>query len=51
MPPDGRLVALDKDDRSMEVAKRYWQAAGVSHKVSCCSVSSHVSRYVSCHAV
>ncbi len=27
-------MAMDKDSRSMEVAKRYWKEAGVDHKVS-----------------
>ncbi|KAI8464284.1 MAG: O-methyltransferase [Monoraphidium minutum] len=33
LPPDGRLVACDRDARTMEVAQRYFQAAGVAHKV------------------
>lgn len=33
LPADGRLVALDKDERTMAVAQRYWQLAGVSERV------------------
>ncbi|KAF8066258.1 mdmC [Scenedesmus sp. PABB004] len=29
LPPDGELVALDRDADSMAVAQRYWDAAGV----------------------
>lgn len=34
MPPDGALVACDRDERSMAVARRYWREAGVDHKVT-----------------
>lgn len=34
LPPDGRLVAFDRDAKTMEVAQRYWQLAGVADKVS-----------------
>ena len=34
MPDSGAvLYALDKDERSMAVARRYWESAGVRHKV------------------
>ncbi len=33
LPEDGKLYALDKDERSMSVARRYWEKAGVKHKV------------------
>lgn len=33
LPESGRLVACDKDSNSLEVAKRYYELAGVSHKV------------------
>lgn len=33
LPPDGRLVAVDRDAKTMEVAKKYWQMAGVQDKV------------------
>ena len=34
LPENGQLFALDKDDRSMSVARKYWELAGVSHKVT-----------------
>ena len=34
LPEDGVLMALDKDARSMTVARKYFDAAGVGHKVS-----------------
>ena len=33
LPADGYLLALDKDVRSMAVARKYWDLAGVGHKV------------------
>lgn len=33
LPPDGRLVAFDRDAKTMAVAQKYWQLAGVSDKV------------------
>lgn len=36
LPDDGRLAALDRDARPMEVARRYWDLAGVRHKVREC---------------
>lgn len=34
LPPDGTLLAIDRDPRSMEVAGRYFLQAGVAHKIS-----------------
>ena len=33
LPESGRLVACERDERCLEVAKRYYQLAGVAHKV------------------
>lgn len=33
LPAGGRLVAFDRDAKTMEVAKKYWQLAGVAGKV------------------
>ncbi|GLI62057.1 hypothetical protein VaNZ11_004485 [Volvox africanus] len=33
LPPDGKLVALDRDERPLELARRFWQLAGVADKV------------------
>ncbi|KAK4374128.1 hypothetical protein RND71_004805 [Anisodus tanguticus] len=33
LPEGGRLVACERDGKSIEVAKRYYDRAGVSHKV------------------
>lgn len=33
LPEHGKLVALDKDLTSLAVARKYWQVAGVRHKV------------------
>jgi predicted O-methyltransferase YrrM len=33
LPPGGRLVAFDRDAKTMEVARKYWQLAGVQDKV------------------
>lgn len=32
LPKDGRLMALDKDPNTMEMAKRFFAEAGVAHK-------------------
>jgi predicted O-methyltransferase YrrM len=33
LPPDGRLVAMDRDERTMAVARRAWDAAGVRGRI------------------
>lgn len=33
LPEDGRLVACDVSDEWTSIARRYWAAAGVSHKI------------------
>ncbi len=33
LPEDGKLIACDTDKVSTTIAQRYWQAAGISHKV------------------
>ncbi|XP_044957699.1 O-methyltransferase MdmC-like isoform X2 [Hordeum vulgare subsp. vulgare] len=33
LPESGRLVACERDERCLEVAKKYYQLAGVAHKV------------------
>ncbi|ELS00966.1 putative O-methyltransferase [Xenococcus sp. PCC 7305] len=33
LPEDGKIVACDIDKKSTAIASRYWQEAGVSHKV------------------
>lgn len=37
LPDSGVLVACERDKNSLEVAKRYYDRAGVSHKVICLS--------------
>jgi len=32
-PDDGRVITIDKSDEHLELAKRYWGKAGVSHKI------------------
>ena len=34
LPESGVLVACDRDKNSLEVAKRFYDRAGVSHKVT-----------------
>ena len=34
LPESGILVACDRDKNSLEVAKRFYDRAGVSHKVT-----------------
>ncbi len=33
LPPEGRLIACDVSDEWTQVARRYWQDAGVGHKI------------------
>lgn len=33
LPKDGKVVACDRDPRSTEIARRYWQEAGVADKI------------------
>jgi predicted O-methyltransferase YrrM len=33
LPADGRLIACDRDAESTAIARRYWQEAGVEHKI------------------
>ncbi len=33
LPPDGRLVACDIDPETTQIARRYWEQAGVAHKI------------------
>ena len=33
LPEDGRLVACERDERPLELARRAWHDAGVAHKV------------------
>lgn len=43
LPPGGRLVAFDRDAKTMEVACKYWQLAGVQDKVCVCVGGVHLS--------
>ena len=33
LPEDGKVVACDRDPHSTAIARRYWQEAGVAHKI------------------
>jgi predicted O-methyltransferase YrrM len=33
LPPEGRIVACDLDESYTAIARRYWQQAGVAHKI------------------
>lgn len=33
LPPDGRLIACDVNEKTTAVAKRYWQEAGVADRI------------------
>jgi predicted O-methyltransferase YrrM len=33
LPPNGRIVACDQSDEWTRIARRYWERAGVAHKV------------------
>lgn len=34
LPEDGKIIACDVDERYTSIASRYWQEAGVAHKVN-----------------
>ncbi len=34
LPDNGCLVACERDEQCMQLARKFWAAAGVSHKVS-----------------
>lgn len=34
LPPDGQVIALDLNDEWTQIARQYWQRAGVEHKIS-----------------
>ena len=36
LPKDSRLVACERDERPLELARRAWHDAGVAHKVKPC---------------
>ena len=33
LPEDGTIIACDRDPSATEIARRYWQEAGVEHKI------------------
>ena len=33
LPEDGQVIACDRDPRCTAIARRYWQQAGVAHKI------------------
>ena len=33
LPCDGKLVALDRDEKTLQIARKFWKKAGVMHKV------------------
>ncbi|BAZ44076.1 O-methyltransferase family protein [Chondrocystis sp. NIES-4102] len=33
LPEDGQVIACDRDPEATAIARRYWQAAGVEHKI------------------
>ena len=46
LPESGRLVACDRDLECLEVAKRYYELAGVSHKVNIPSFVYYGTHYL-----
>lgn len=40
LPEGGKLVACDRDERSLAVARQYYEHAGVLHKVCDLALSS-----------
>lgn len=45
LPESGCLVACERDAGSLEVAKKYYERAGVSHKVVCLYLCSNITMY------
>lgn len=41
LPEEGMCVTLDKDEKWTRIAKKYWEVAGVSHKISLCLGLAH----------
>jgi predicted O-methyltransferase YrrM len=39
LPPGGMVVACEKDTRCLEMARTYWEKAGVQDKVRHCDLS------------
>ncbi len=33
LPPDGRIIACDVSDEYTQIARRYWEKAGIAHKI------------------
>ena len=33
LPPDGKVIGLDSDEKSMATARKYWEKAGVQDRV------------------
>lgn len=33
LPPDGRIIACDISDEYTQIARRYWEKAGIAHKI------------------
>lgn len=44
LPESGRLIACERDARSLEVAKKYYNKANVSHKVVCLPLGITITR-------
>lgn len=58
LPEGGQLVACERDAKSLEVAQRYYDHAGVSKKVCCCTTlfvasgaAAHPSSVLPCHSL
>ena len=34
LPDDGCLVACEREEQCMQLARKFWAAAGISHKAS-----------------
>ena len=33
LPPDGKIIACDVSDEYTQIARRYWEKAGIAHKI------------------